>query len=102
MRLLKLLLVLLVWAAAVPAVAGPFEDGTDAYRKGDYATALRLWRPLADAGNSDAQFRLGFLYHQGQGVPQDHAAAAAWYRKAAEQGNKWAQYLLGVLYGIGQ
>jgi TPR repeat protein len=102
MRLLKLLLVLLVWAAAVPAVAGPFEDGADAYRTGDYATALRLWRPLADAGNANAQFRLGVMYHNGQGVPQDYAAAAAWYRKAAEQGNKWAQYLLGVMYGIGQ
>jgi uncharacterized protein len=102
MRMLKLLLVLLVWAAAVPAVAGPFEDGADAYRAGDYATALRLWRPLADAGNANAQFRLGYMYHDGQGVPQDYEAAAAWYRKAAEQGNKWAQYLLGLMYGIGQ
>jgi uncharacterized protein len=102
MRMLKLLLVLLVWAAAVPAVAGPFEDGADAYRAGDYATALRLWRPLADAGNANAQFRLGYMYHDGQGVPQDYEAAAAWYRRAAEQGNQFAQFNLGVMYEIGQ
>ena len=37
------------------AVAGPFEDGVAAYDRGDYATALRLWRPLAEEGNPDAQ-----------------------------------------------
>ena len=47
MRLLKLLLVLFVCAIG-PAIAGPFEDGVAAAQKGDYATALRLWRPLAD------------------------------------------------------
>ena len=45
MRLLKLLLILFVCAAG-PAVAGPLEDGYAAYNRGDYATALRLWRPL--------------------------------------------------------
>ena len=47
MRLLMLIVVLLVSGAAVPAVAGPLEDADAAYDRGDYATALRLWRPLA-------------------------------------------------------
>jgi hypothetical protein len=55
MRLLKLLVVLLTCAAAVPAIAGPFEDGMAAYNRGDYATALRLFRPLADTGDPSAQ-----------------------------------------------
>ena len=62
MRLLKLLLLILVVCAAGPAVAGPFEDGATAYAKGDYGTALRLWRPLAEQGDARAQYNLGLMY----------------------------------------
>ena len=62
MRLLMLIVALLVSGAAVPAVAGPLEDGLEAYEKGDYATALRLWRPLAEQGDADAQSNLGLMY----------------------------------------
>jgi TPR repeat protein len=72
---------------AAPVAAGPLEDGLAAYSRGDYATAMQLWRPLADRGDADAQFDLGVLYQNGQGVPQDYAAALNWYRKAADQGN---------------
>jgi TPR repeat protein len=44
------------------AVAGPYEDGVAAYEKGDYATALRVWRPLAEQGNAMAQYNLGVMY----------------------------------------
>jgi TPR repeat protein len=103
MRLLKLLLVLFVCAAG-PAVAGPFEDADAAYNKGDYATVLRLMRPLAEAeqGLADAQFNLGIMYANGQGVPQDYAAAMTWYRKAAEQGHGGAQNNLVNMYAKGQ
>ena len=57
-----------------------------AYDKGDYATALRLWRPLAEQGDVRAQTNLGLMFYTGQGVPQDRAVAVTWYRKAAEQG----------------
>ena len=56
MRLLKLLLILCVCAAG-PAAAGPLEDAVAAARKGDYATALRLLRPLADQGDAVAQLQ---------------------------------------------
>jgi TPR repeat protein len=83
--------------------AGPFEDATVAYGKGDYATALRLIRPLAEGqGNVLAEFNLGLMYENGQGVPQDYAAAMSWYRKAAEQGSARAQVNLGVMYGTGE
>jgi TPR repeat protein len=58
-----------------------------AYQKGDYATALRLWRSLADLGNSDAQSMLGDMYDKGQGVPRDYSTAVSWYSKAAAQGD---------------
>ena len=50
------------------AVAEPFEDAQAAHSRRDYATALRLWRPLADQGNAEAQYALGFMYDGGQGV----------------------------------
>ena len=52
-------LALAIMALAVPANAGPFEDGRAAYQRGDYATAFKLWRPLAEQGDSEAQFALG-------------------------------------------
>ena len=72
-----------------------------AYYRGDYATALREWRPLAEQGNAEAQFNLGVMYSNGYGVPQDDAEAARWYRKAAEQGVAEAQFLLGFMYRDG-
>ncbi len=83
-----------------PAWAG-FDEGTAAYQRGDYATALREFRPLAEQGAADAQFNLGVMYFKGRGVPQVHAEAVKWYRKAAEQGVAKAQYNLGHMYSYG-
>ncbi len=85
----------------VPASAG-FDEGDAAYHRGDYATALREWRPLAEQGNAIAQGNLGFMYDKGRGVPQNHAEAVQWYRKAAEQGDTEAQYLLGLMHEKGE
>ena len=82
------------------AIAGPFEDGQVAYRRDDYAEALRLWGQLADQGNARAQFSLGKMYYIGQGVLRDNAKADVWYRKAADQGFDYAQFDLGVAYEV--
>ena len=84
------------------AVAGPFGEATKAYNSGDYETAYRLIKPLAEQGLPEAQFNLGLMYDKGQGVPQDYAEAVKWYRKAAEQGSAEAQYNLGKMYYTGQ
>jgi TPR repeat protein len=80
------------------ASAGPVEDGEAAYEKGDYETALKLWRPLAENGDDEAQRSLGWMYDTGHGVPRDQEQATVWYRKAAEQGNARAQNRLGMTY----
>ena len=80
--------------------AGPFEDAEDAYNRGDYATALRLWQPLAEEGDVKAQFNLGLMYEKGEA--QDYAEAARWYRLAARQGYADAQNQLGLIYGDGR
>ena len=56
----------------------------------------------AEQGNAAAQFNLGVMYENGQGVRQDYVQAVQWYRKAAEQGDAQAQYNLGVMYDNGQ
>ncbi len=92
--------VLLVVLAA-PAWAG-WDEGVAAYERGDYATALREFRPLAEQGNAGAQSNLALMYRHGQGVPQDYAQAARWYRRAAEQGHADAQFYLALMYKNGQ
>jgi len=107
---LKLVLIFLVFSARYAVAAPPPDDmpayfkGLDAYHKGDYATALRLLRPLADQGDADAQWSIGHLYAEGGlGVPQDYQQAVLWYRKAAEQGsNAYAQTTLGRMYASGR
>jgi TPR repeat protein len=83
------------------ARADPFTDGDAAFQSGDYATALKDWLPLAEAGNAAAQNNIGTMYHNGQGVPQSDAIADQWLTKAANGGNADAQYSLGLAYGSG-
>lgn len=87
---------------AAPAWATHLDAGLAAYERGDYATALREWKPLAKQGDADAQYNLGLVYSRGNGVPRDDAEAAKWYRKAAEQGFAAAQFNLGVMYSNGK
>ena len=84
----------------VPASAG-YDAGEAAYKRGDYATALRELRPLAERGNAGTQRVLGVMYGKGRGIPQDDAEAVQWWRKAAEQDHADAQVTLGGMYGLG-
>lgn len=84
------------------AFGGQYEDAVAAYKRGDYATAYRLFKPIAKQGNAKTQYNLALMYDYGQGVPQDYAEAANWYRRAAEQENANSQYNLGVMYAKGQ
>lgn len=86
----------------VPAHAD-VRAGVTAWEAGDYARAVREWRPLAVAGDADAQFNLAQAYKLGRGVSVDLAQASVWFRRAADQGHLQAQDNLGlVLYDMGQ
>ena len=84
------------------AGAADFQVGLEAYDRGDYAAALREWRPLAEGGEAAAQYRLGVMYDDGEGVLEDDREAARWYRRAAEQGYAAAQLDLGLMYAVGR
>jgi TPR repeat protein len=85
------------------AHADDFSDGVDAYVKGDYAAAYRLWKPLADGEDPVAMFNIAVLHAQGLGIPQDPQTAAQWYLRAAQGAYAPAQFNLGVAYlqGLG-
>jgi TPR repeat protein len=91
-------LILIAFLLSIPlansAFGGQFEDAKSAYDRGDYATAYRLFKPMAEQGHDEAQYNLGGMYAEGRGVPQDYGKAAKWFRKAAEQGHAEAQYNL--------
>ncbi len=76
--------------------------GLAAYRSGDYATALRVWRPLAEYGQVQPQHNLGLMSLRGEGVPTEDTEAEKWTRRAAEQGHALGQNNLGWMYQNGR
>jgi cell division septation protein DedD len=88
-------------AAAAMVSASPagadVRAGIEAWRAGNYEAAVREWRPLADAGDRDAQFNMGQAYKLGRGVTMDLTQAQGWYERAARQGHTQAESALGLL-----
>lgn len=73
-------------------------DGVDAFNSGDYVEAYEQLDPLADEGDPVAQFYLGNMFLNGQGVPLDELKAVEWLRKSAQQGFLSAQRHLASIY----
>lgn len=67
----------------------------------DYARAIELFQQSAERGHEGAQFFLGQIYENGQGVPKDFTAALHWYRQAATNGSPAAAMALANIYSDG-
>ena len=93
----------LMVATAAAVLAGPLEDANEALIQKDYAKAVQLYRPLAAAGNPEAQVNLGYMYDEGLGVSRDYGEAVRWYRFAADQGEPQGLSNLANMYrdGVG-
>ena len=57
---------------------------------------------MAEHGHASAQYYLGLMYEQGDGVEQDHVESARWYTRAAVQGDGLSQMSLSFLYLEGE
>ena len=68
------------------------------YSEGNYQEAIHWFEKATAQGDADAQFMLGFMYNNGEGVTKDHQKALYWYKKSADQGYALAQYNLGWMY----
>jgi TPR repeat protein len=95
-------LVAALWLTLGNATAGPLEDGVVAYDRGDFKTAIGLWRDAAEAGNAAAQNNLGIMFDLGKGTPRSDKLALFWFLKAARQGYAKAQYNMGRKYDNGE
>lgn len=84
------------------SVAADMREGLEAASRGDYAEALRQFKPIAEQGDAEAQHFLGVIYRYGRGVKIDHTEAAKWFRMSAEQGNPEAQFYMGLSYQNGE
>ena len=96
-----LLLALLILMPVVAVLAG-YDEAWEAYLNQDYTSALEQLEPLAEQGDPRAQYAVGWMYRNGEGLDQDYETAAQWYRRAAEQGHSEARNSLGLMYQFGE
>ena len=87
-------MIAIILASGTASIAGPWEDGMVAYNRGDYVPAIKLIRPLAQAGNAKAQNVMGVMYRKGEGVARSSAKAFMWFSLAAKRGDRQAKAAL--------
>ena len=63
------------------------ENGFEAYERGDFPNAVRMFRLVSEQGDSSAQYNLGMMYMEGEGVPQENIYAHVWFNIAASNGS---------------
>jgi len=101
MRKFQIMTATIALALVTAVWGGDAQKGLDAYNSMDYETALAVWQPLAESGDSGAQYGLGMMYGNGFGVAMEDALALKWYGLAADQGHAGAQCNLAVMYQNG-
>ena len=88
---------MLILTSNIALAVDGFDEGLRYYMSGKPNVALSLWRPLAESGHSNAQFHLGHLYSNGDGVTKNNVEALKWYQQAAAQGHQTADYRIRVI-----
>jgi len=92
----------IVLSSALIVRAANFDDGVAAYKRADYASAMRIWHELGEAGDMRAVYNLGVLFDLGQGVAPDPARAAVYFHHAAQAGHAQAMSNYGRLLELGR
>jgi uncharacterized protein len=101
-HLAKNLLIAGLLLLSFDACAKELDDAVDAMRAGDFAEAYCIMRPLAEAGDADAQYNIGWMYLNGYGLRTNDNLALQWWEKASQQGNSDASLSIGMLYSLGE
>jgi TPR repeat protein len=94
MRLYRLFCFSLLLCFVFPnlSYADQLEDAKAAIQNEEFKKARKLLRPLAKENNAEAQFFLGALYINGQGVKKNDTEGLSWLMKAARQGYPEARF----------
>jgi len=82
--------------------ANELDEAVEAMRAGDFAVAYCIMRPLAEAGDADAQYNIGWMYLNGYGLRINDNLALQWWEKASAQGSSDASLSIGMLYSLGE
>jgi TPR repeat protein len=99
---MKIITAFLLYLLVNNSYCATFEDGENAYKKGNYSKAMSIWLPLAEQGDAKAQYKVGKMYYKGQGQKQNYNEAFIWFKVAAEKNNVEAQAAIGEMYLIGE
>jgi len=83
-------------------IASDLEDAVEAMRTGNFAEAYCIMRPLAENGDADAQYNIGWMYLNGYGLRVNDSLALNWWEKASAQGHTDANFSIGMLYSLGE
>lgn len=84
-------------------IANNYNKGVDAYKVGDYKTAVELWKPYAVDGNVNAQYSIATIYYEGKGgIEQNYRKAMYWYKQAAESDYAKADAQIALMYCKGE
>jgi len=96
-RIAAILAVVVALMFSAGSAWADFDDGLAAAQRGDFATALQEWRPLAEQGHAKAQNNLGVMYLRGTGVPANAANAYMWISLSNAQGYKNAAQFMDII-----
>ncbi len=89
-------------AASVNVNAEDLGEAVEAMHRGDFAIAYCIMRPMAESGNAEAQYNIGWMYLNGYGLRVDDRHALEWWEKASGQGHTDASFSIGMLYSLGE
>ena len=92
------LLVLFVFTAFATTLTA----ANDAYKDGDYKSAIKLYKEVSRLGDDEATFKLGTIYYNGKGVKRDINKAMEYFEKASQYGHIKAKYNSAIIYGLKQ
>jgi len=98
----KFLNILFIFTCLQISACAKETDPKEAFDNGDYETAINLWLPLAENGDTDAQNYLGIVYYLGLGVTRDYKQTLKWYERAAKAGHADAQRNYGDMINFGR
>jgi len=98
----QLFVLLLLSLVSITGSGSEMDNAAAAMRVGDYAKAYCMMKPLAASGNQQAQYTIGWMYHNGYGLRVNDNLALEWWQKASEQGNTDASFAIASLYNQGE
>jgi TPR repeat protein len=79
-------------------MAATLQEGIALYNEKKFEEAYEVFYPLAAyERNAEAQFYLGMMYHDGEGVEKDIDKAIGWWKKAMREGHQEAAYSLSEI-----